>query len=151
MDAVLEKNDIQVPQALVDQEISVMRQQMMQQFGGQAQEMNFDESLLPAELFQEQAERRVTLGLLLSKAVEEKELTAEDDKVRAAIEEIASAYETSDDVIEYYYNNEQQLGQVKALVLEDLVVETLMAEATVSDESLSYEELMKTQQQQGAM
>jgi trigger factor len=151
MDAVLEKNDIQVPQALVDQEISVMRQQMMQQFGGQAQEMNFDESLLPAELFQEQAERRVTLGLLLSKAVEEKELTAEDDKVRAAIEEIASAYETSDDVIEYYYNNEQQLGQVKALVLEDLVVETLMADATVSDESLSYEELMKTQQQQGAM
>jgi trigger factor len=152
MDAVLEKNEIQVPQALVDQEISVMRQQMMQQFGGQAQEMNFDESLLPAELFQEQAERRVTLGLLLSKAVEEKELTAEDDKVRAAIEEIASAYETSDDVIEYYYNNEQQLGQVKALVLEDLVVETLMADATVSDEALSYEELMKTQQQQqGAM
>ena len=146
MDAVLEKNDIQVPQSLVDQEISVMRQQMLQQFGGQAKEMNFDESLLPAELFQEQAERRVTLGLLLSKAVEEKKLTAEDDKVRAAIEEIASAYETSDEVIDYYYNNEQQLGQVKALVLEDLVVETLMADATVSDEILSYEDLMKTQQ-----
>lgn len=151
MDAVLEKNEIQIPKALLDQEISVMRKQMLQQFGGQAQEMNFDESLLPAELFQEQAERRVTLGLLLSKAVEEKKLTAEDDKVRAAVEEIASSYETSEEVIEYYYSNEQQLDQVKALVLEDLVVETLMADATVSDESLSYEDLMKTQQQQGAM
>ena len=152
MDAVLEKNnEIQVPSALIDQEISVMRQQMFQQFGGQAEQMNFDESLLPAELFQEQAERRVGLGLLLSKAVEEKELKAEDDKVRAAVEEIASAYEAADEVIEFYYNNEQQLQQVQALVLEDLVVETLMAEANVTDEALSYEELMKTQQQQPQM
>ncbi len=148
MDAVLDKNEIQVPAALVNQEISVMRQQMFQQFGGQAQEMNFDESLLPAELFQEQAERRVTLGLLLSKAVEEKELKADDDKVRAQVEEIASAYEASEEVIDFYYNNEQQLGQVQALVLEDMVVDSLMAEANVSDEALSYEELMKTQQQQ---
>jgi len=151
MDAVLEKNSIQVPAALVNQEISVMRQQMFQQFGGQAQEMNFDESLLPAELFQEQAERRVTLGLLLSKAVEEKSLEAEEDKVREAVEEIASAYETKDEVIDFYYNNEQQLGQVKALVLEDMVVESLLAEAEVADEALSYEELMKTQQQQAPM
>ena len=152
MDAMLEKNnDVQVPSALIDQEISAMRQQMMQQFGGQAQQMNLDENLLPAELFQDQAQRRVSLGLILSKAIEDKDLSADDDKVRETIEEIASAYEAADEVIDYYYNNEQQLQQVKALVLEDMVVEALMADADVSDEVLSYEELMKLQQQQPGM
>ncbi|NRA41204.1 MAG: trigger factor [Pseudomonadales bacterium] len=152
MDAMLEKNnDVQVPSALIDQEISAMRQQMMQQFGGQAQQMNLDENLLPAELFQDQAQRRVSLGLILSKAIEDKDLSADDDKVRETIEEIASAYEAADEVIDYYYNNEQQLQQVKALVLEDMVVEALMADADVSDEALSYEELMKLQQQQPGM
>ena len=152
MDAMLEtNNDVQVPAALIDQEISAMRQQMMQQFGGQAQQMNLDENLLPAELFQDQAQRRVSLGLILSKAIEDKDLSADDDKVRETIEEIASAYEAADEVIDYYYNNEQQLQQVKALVLEDMVVEALMADADVSDEVLSYEELMKLQQQQPGM
>lgn len=150
LDAVLEKNSIEVPQALIDQEVGVMRKQMLQQFGGADQLENFDESLLPAELFSEQATRRVTLGLLLSKVVEENELKAEDDKVREAIEEIASQYEAQDEVIEYYNNNPQQRQQVEALVLENAVVDLLTAQASVSDEKLTYEELMTlAQAQQG--
>ena len=143
MDGVLEKNEIEVPAALLENEINVMRQQMFQQFGGGQAMENFDTSMLPAELFSEQATRRVSLGLLLSKAIEDNDIKPEEEEVRAAVEEIASAYEVKQEVIDYYYNNKQQLAQVEAMVLEDKVVELLLAQADVSDEKLSYEELMK--------
>lgn len=143
MDGILEKNSIDVPAPLLNQEIDVMRKQMFQQFGGGQEMENFDTSMLPAELFEEQAKRRVSLGLLLSKAIEDNEIKPEDDEVRAAVEEIASSYEVADEVIDYYYNNQQQLDQVKAMVLEDKVVELLLEKANVSDEKLSYEALMK--------
>ncbi|NRB41377.1 MAG: trigger factor, partial [Pseudomonadales bacterium] len=143
MDGVLAKNEIEVPSALLENEVNVMRQQMFQQFGGGQAMENFDTSMLPAELFTDQATRRVSLGLLLSKAIEDNEIKPEEADVRAAVEEIASAYEVTQEVIDYYYNNEQQLQQVEAMVLEDKVVDVLMAQADVSDENLSYEELMK--------
>lgn len=150
MDAMIEKNTIELPKALVDQEVGVMRKQMLQQFGGGAQLENFDESLLPAELFSEQASKRVALGLLLSKVVEDNELKADEDSVREQIEEIASQYETKDEVVDYYYNNPQQLQQVESLVLENQVVDFLLAQAKVSDEALSYEELIKLSANQAA-
>lgn len=143
MDGVLEKNTIEVPTALLNQEIDVLRKQMFQQFGGGQAMENMDLSMLPAELFTEQAQRRVSLGLLLSKAIDDNEIKPDEAEVRAAVEEVASAYEVADEVIEWYYNNQQQLAQVEAMVLEDKVVEVLLSKADVSDEELSYEELMK--------
>ena len=150
MDAVLKQNSIEVPQTLVNNEIGTMRQQMMQQFGGGAQLEGMDENLLPAELFQDQAERRVSLGLLLSKVVEDNDLKPEESAVREAVEEIASAYEAQQEVIDYYYNNSEQLQQVEGLVLENAVIELLLSQSDVSDEKLSYEELIAlTAQKQG--
>lgn len=144
LDALLDKNIIDVPKSLLDQEINVMRQQMFQQFGGAAQLKDLDSNLLPAELFSEQATRRVSLGLVLNQLIEEKKLTSDADKVRDMVEEIASSYEVKEEVINYYYKNKQQLAQVEAVVLEDLAVQTLLDSATVTDVKLSYEELMKT-------
>lgn len=143
LDAVLEKNTIEVPKALLSQEIDAMRRQMFQQFGGGAQLQDLDTNLLPAELFSDQATRRVSLGLLLSSLIEDKKIKPEADKVRETIEEIASSYEAKEEVINYYYKNKQQLAQVEALVLEDQAVELLLASADVSDTQMSYEELMK--------
>jgi trigger factor len=144
LDAMLEKNTIEVPKALLSQEIDAMRRQMFQQFGGGAQLQDLDTNLLPAELFSDQATRRVSLGLLLSSLIEDKKIKPEADKVRETIEEIASSYEAKEEVINYYYKNKQQLAQVEALVLEDQAVELLLSSADVSDAKMSYEELMKT-------
>jgi len=143
LDALIEKNAIDVPKSLINQEIDVMRQQMFQQFGGGAQLKDLDANLLPAELFSEQATRRVSLGLILNQLIEEKQLKPEPNKVREMVEEIASAYEAKEEVINYYLKNKQQLAQVEAVVLEDLAVQTLLETATVTDATLSYEELMK--------
>lgn len=143
MDAVLEQNTIEVPGALINQEVNTMRQQMLQQFGGSLDPEKLDlNSLLPAEMFSEQATRRVSLGLLLSQVVEDKEVKADADDVRAAVDELASAYEKAEEVVDYYYSNQQQLAQVEAMVMEDSVVDLLVADANVVDEPLSYEDLM---------
>ena len=142
MDALLEKNSIEVPSALVNQEIDAMRRQMLQQFGAGAENLDL-ESLLPAEMFSEQAERRVKLGLLLAQLIEDRDIKPEDDKVREMVEDIASAYEAKDEVINYYYNNPQQLNQVQSLVVEDGAVEALLQSADVKEQTMSYDELMQ--------
>lgn len=143
MDALLETNTIEVPSALVSQEIDTMRRQMFQQFGGGVNMEQLDSSILPDDLFSEQAQRRVSLGLLLSGAIEDKKVEVDADRVKAAVEEIASSYEASEEVVNYYMNNKEQLAQVEAMVLEDQVVDILLESATVVDENLSYADLMK--------
>lgn len=144
LDAVMEKNSIEVPNALIEQEIDAMRRQTLQQFGGGEQFADMDlNSLLPAEMFSEQATQRVSLGLLLSQYAEDKDIKASDEKVREAVEEVASAYEAAEEVINWYYANPQQLAQVEAMVLEDTVIDTLLESATVSEQAMSYDELMK--------
>jgi trigger factor len=138
LEALIEKNEVQIPKALVAQEINVLRQQSMQQFGGAA--ANFDASMLPDELFSEQAERRVKLCLLMGEVIKDRDLKPEADKVREMIEEMASVYEDPEEVVNYYYGNEQQLASVEGAVLEDQVIDALIAEAGVNEESVSYKD-----------
>ena len=142
MDAlVAAHNDLQIPQALVKQEITALKQQMVQQFGAQAESLDID-SLLPDDMFTEQADRRARLGLVLHHYIGSENLTADPDKVKEAIEGIAAPYDDPQEVINYYYGNQQQLQQVQSVVLEDAAVEKLMAQATVTDKASSYEEVM---------
>ena len=140
LDGLAETNDVLVPQALIDSEIDRMRREAIQQFGGQQQ---IDPSILPAEMFQDQASKRVVLGLLVNAIVEEKSLSADADLVKEKITEMASSYEEPEQVINYYYSNEEQLNQIQNLVLEEQVIDTVIAEAVVTTESMGYEEAIK--------
>jgi trigger factor len=148
MDAVIEAHQSQeVPKALIDQEIGNMRKQMFQQFGGAgAQDLDL-ESLLPAEMFQDQAERRVKLGLVLSELVAKAELKADGDKVRAAIEEIASTYQEPAEVVQWYYSNQEQLSGIESMVMEDQIVQNLLDNAKVTEEACSYQEALAQAQE----
>lgn len=146
MEGLLKQNNVDVPKSLVDQEVDRQRKQMVQQFGGGQQ---FDYSSLPAALFEEQATRSVKLGLLLGEYINANEIKADADKVRETIEELAEPYEDSEQVVNYYYQNEQQLRQVESLVLEDTAVEKIVAQAQVTDAEVSYEEAVKPLQNQG--
>jgi trigger factor len=143
MDGLVSAHDFEVPHALVHGEILRMRQQMVQQFGGGQQ---FDPSMLPEELFKDQAERSVRLGLVVREILEKNELKADADKVRARIEEIAEQYEEPQEVINYFYGNPQQLQQVEGAVLEEQVVELVLAGAKVTEKAVSYEEATRRQQ-----
>ncbi len=142
MDALVSiHDDMQLPQALVKQEITALKGQMVQQFGGAAESLDVD-TLLPDDMFVEQAERRVRLGLILNEFISKEELTADPDKVKETIETLASTYEDPEEVVNYYYSNQQQLQGVQSMVLEDTVVEKLMDQATVTEKASTYDEVL---------
>ena len=133
--------DLQVPKALVSQEIEALRNQQMQQFGAMAEKLNAAD-ILPDELFRENAERRVKLGLVLNELISIEGIKAEEGKVRAALEEMAASFEDKDEIINWYMSNPQQLQQIEGMVIEEEVVEKLLEKSKVSEETLSYEEIM---------
>ncbi|MDD2061240.1 trigger factor [Pseudomonas sp. GD03860] len=141
MDGLLAANPIEVPKALLENEVNRLRVQAVQQFGG-----NIKPEQLPAELFEEQAKRRVVLGLIVAEVVKQNELKPDEDRVREMIQEMASAYQEPEQVVAWYYKNDQQLNEVRSVVLEEQVVDTVLQKATVTDKSVSYEEAVKPAQ-----
>lgn len=148
MDILLEQNPVDVPSALVNAEINVLRQQALQQFGAGAQ--NLDPGLLPDELFREQAEKRVKLGLILGEVIKQQSMRADAAKVREAIEDIAMTYEQPEEVINWYYGNKEQLEAVESAVLEDQVFDLIVEQADVKEKKVSYEELTRPAQDTAA-
>ena len=146
LNGLLEKNSVDVPSALVAGEIDALRNQMMQQYGGAAKGMDI-KSLLPDEMFKEQAEKRSTLGLLISEIVSQEKIVADKDVVRGLIEEMAATYEDPTEVVNYYYSNEQLLASVEAAALEDQVVDYIVGKAKVTEETVPYQDLIKPLEQ----
>ncbi|MCT7359634.1 trigger factor [Thalassolituus pacificus] len=137
-------NEVEAPSSLVDQEIDRLRKQAVQQFGGGQQ---LDPNMLPAELFKDQAEKRVVIGLLMNAVIEANELTPSAEKVAQLIEEVAATYQDPEEVRNYYNSNPQQKSQVEALALEEQAVEKVLAGAKISQAEATYEEVIRAANQ----
>lgn len=145
LDGLIGAHALEVPKALIQNEIGRQRQNMLRQFGGNAKSINPD--MLPDDLFAEQSKRSVTLGLVIAEIIRSAEIKVDGDRVRALIEEIAESYETPSEVVNWYYGNQEQLQQVEAVVLEDQVVDYVLGKSQVSDQAGSYEDILRPQQQ----
>jgi len=135
MSQLQELHSIDTPKALVSNEIQALRQQMVGQFGG-AQQM--DMSIFPDELFADEAGKRVSLGLLMAEIVKVAEITVDNDKVKAFIEDRAASYDDPEQVIQYHYSNEELLSSVQSAVMEEQVVEHILSLAKVGEEATDY-------------
>jgi len=140
MDALIKINELEVPNALLDQEVerlSEMTRQDMAQRGMKVGNVPF-----PPELFKPQAERRVRLGLILAEIVKANNLQATADQVKAQVEEFAQSYEDPQQVVKYYFSDRRRLAEVEALVLEENVVNFVLGKAKVTDKAVAFDELM---------
>lgn len=142
IDGLLAENEIEVPASAVEEEIEVLRKQAAQQFGGKPEMA----AQLPAELFTEQAKRRVQVGLLFSTVISSNEIKVDEDKVKEMIADLASAYEDPKEVIEYYSSNKQLTDNLRNAVLEEQAVEAVLAKAQVEEKKQSFDEVMNKQQ-----
>ncbi|KES16424.1 FKBP-type peptidyl-prolyl cis-trans isomerase (trigger factor), partial [Gilliamella apicola SCGC AB-598-I20] len=141
IDGLVKNNDIQVPVALIDREVEVLRQQAVTRFGG-----NVKQSMdLPKELFEAEAKRRVIVGLLFSEIIESNKLKADEAKVQSLIDEIATAYEDPKEVVDYYRKDKKAMDNIRSVALEDQVVDLLLASAKVTEKTYSFSELMNQQ------
>jgi trigger factor len=145
MDALYEKIQIAVPNALIDEEVERLMQPYIE--SAKRQKMKPEDMQLPRDAFEEQAKRRVALGLILGEIIQKNSVEIDGDKVRETIEELAKSYERPEDVVAWYYADEKRLHDVQQMVLEDQVVEWLVAQAKVTDETVSFSDVMDRQQQ----
>jgi trigger factor len=139
MDKLVELNSLDVPAALINQEAESLKQQMMQQMHTPQGKSGVD---LDAALFKDQAERRVTLGLLLSELIKANSIKADEERVKAKVDEIAATYEHPEEVVNWYYGDKKRLSEIETLVLEDTVVEWIFDQADVSESKSSFDDLM---------
>lgn len=140
LEALLAQNALDVPTALVDQEVARMQQQAVSQFGGG---QKLDPSQLPRELFADQAAHRVKLGLLINATIEQLSIKAGEEKINEIIADLASTFQDAEQVVEYYKSNREQRAQIEALALEEAVVDAVLAKAKVTEKSASYEEVIR--------
>ena len=142
VDGLLASNELEIPQALITAETERMRHEAMHMLGRHNHDKT-DSPGLPAEMFLEAAVNRVKTGLIFNAIVENLSVQADKNRVRAAILEIARTYEDPQEVVSYYYSNEQQLKEVENRVVEDQVIDHILEEANVSEVQMSYEEVVK--------
>ncbi|MGZ8159652.1 MAG: trigger factor [Methylobacter sp.] len=143
MDALYEKIQVAVPNTLVDQEIESMMKPYIET--AKRQKMKLEDLKLPRDAFEEQAKRRVALGLILGEIIHKNDIKVDNDKVRSTIEDMAKSYERPEDVINWYYSDKSRLNDVQQMVLEDQTIEWLVAQAKVSDETIKFSDAMSKQ------
>ena len=137
-DALLEANEFEVPSSMIDSEVSNMKQDTARRMGMDPKDMNPD--LFPDETFTGEATKRVKVGILLNKIIEDRELKPDADKVKEIIEERAKNYKDPQQVINYFYSDDEQLRNIESISLEEQVVDSIKLEAKSSDENVSYED-----------
>ena len=144
MDSLLEAEVLELPAGLVDEEverISNQRRMDLVYQGIDPEQVSLDRSM-----FEDDARRRVGLGLLLAEIVKSNDMTADPETVRERIESIASTYDESDKVINWYYSNYERLQEIESAVLEDQVVEWILERANVSEEPSTFDALLNPRQ-----
>lgn len=148
-DALVDKNEFDVPNAMLAAEIDRQRNLMLQRFAQQfgANPNTFDKNMLPDELFEDQALRAVRLGVLVGQIIDKQKLEVDQERVTAFIAEAAENYEDPNEVIEYFTNDKQERAGIEAIVLEDQVVEYILSQAKVTDKEVKYQDLLATAQQ----
>jgi len=133
-DALLEKSSIDIPASLIEREVDALVKK-----GSGAADAEADRSR-----YQEEARRRVSLGLLIAELIKRNQLQVDSERVRETIETLAQSYEKPEEVVQWYYSNQDMLAGIHTLVMEDTVVEWIASQAKTEDKSFTFEELMQS-------
>ncbi len=141
MDALVANAELDLPKASVEAEVERLvegaRADLKQRGIKDA-----DKAPIPAELFKDQAERRVRLGLVVAELVKANNLHAKPEQIDAHINELAASYERPEEVVQWYKADNRRLAEVEAIVIESNVADFVLGQAKVTDKSVSFEELM---------
>lgn len=143
-DQLLELNPLDVPKALVKQEMERQRDEQAEQMASQYKIPKEQVAqFLPLETFEERSVRSVKLALLLADYIKVNEIEPSEEQLDAKIDEMATSFVDPEMLKKYYRSNENQMSQVRSMVVEELAVQQLMDNGQVTDNPVSYEEAIK--------
>ena len=141
MEALARSVQIDVPTSLVDEEVERLIEAARADLKKRGVP-DADKAPIPAEVFKDQAERRVRLGLVVGELVRSNGLQAKPDQLQAHLEEMAQSYEKPAEVVRWYLGNRERLAEIEGVVMENNVTRHVMEHARVVDRSVPFDELM---------
>ena len=97
-------------------------------------------------MFQEQAEKRVKLGLLFAEYVKTFEVEPTDEQVNEKIDSLAEAYEDPDAFKQHYKGDKGRFDNIRSLVIEELVADRLLESAKKVEKTMDYDSVMNPKQ-----
>jgi trigger factor len=139
MAGLLEENKIIAPAALVAEEVKSLKLQAAQRMGQDP--ATFDSSNLPDDMFEEEASKRVRLGLLVGEVIKRENIELDKSLVESTLTEMIASYEQPDQVREYYRRNQEARAGLEGMVLEEQVVNHILDKAKVTEKQCSFEEM----------
>ncbi len=128
-----EQNEIDIPKALLDQEITQLQQQAQQ--NGQEE--------VDGDKIEKESRSRVTLSLVISELVKENEIKLDQSRVQKMLFNVASSYGDPAMIMSYYEKNPEMMKNFEAAVLEEQVVEWVAEKSDVEENEMNFEELVK--------
>ena len=140
MDGLNAKIKVTLPKTMIDQEIDALNKQYAE--NAKKQNKDAQDLDLPRQIFEEQAKRRVALGLILTEIVQKNEIKVDADRVRSTIKNMATSFDHPDEVVNWYYADTSRLNEIEQMVLEDQVVDWVLEKVKVTDESARFDEIM---------
>ncbi len=140
MQVLLDATKMDVPKALIEMETQRLVQAARADL--KARGMKAEQLPVNPEMFEQQARRRVALGLIIAELVKVHGLAVRPEQVRALVEEQAESYEQPDEVVKWIYSQPQRLSEMESLVLEENVVAWVLARAKVEDKTVEFDEFM---------
>ena len=141
MDALYQKIPLTLPGTLIDKEIENLMKPYQET--AKRQKVKIEDLNLPRDMFEAQAKRRVSLGLLLGEIIKQNNITLDANKVHDKVVQLSKSYERPEDVVAWYYNDTKNLVDIQQLVLEDQTLDWLLTQATVTDEQVKFSDIME--------
>ena len=139
MECLFNSNEFELPQSLLEQEKQTVRDRFMQNMQIQ------DESKLPQDLLDKEAERRTALGLVIGEIIRQNEIQLDRDQVSQRLRTIAASYSNPEEVIEYYQGNMQAMASIESQVMEDQVVKWVLERAEKVPKAFTFDEMVNNQ------
>lgn len=132
-DALLEKANLDVPTSLIDNEVDALikKAEAGADAGGDRSQ------------FEDEARRRVSLGLLIAEIIQRNQLQVDPERVRSTIEDLAQSYEKPEEVVQWYYGNQEMLAGIQTMIMEETVVEWVAGQAKIEEKSSTFKDLMQ--------
>ncbi len=127
--ALIGANEFDVPQSSVDDEaqklMADMRERMKQQGMPEQQEM-------PASIFNDEAEKRVKVGLIVGQIASDNKLVATEAQIDDKILELSQSYgENAQQMIDYYNQDPSRKSSIELMIVEKMVRDLVTEKAKV--------------------
>ena len=136
LDALHEQNPIDVPRALIEEQVQQMQLEAARQMGVR------DVSQLPArEPFEAPARKRAALGLILGQIIRAEGLKVDSAKVQERLEDLAATYPNAEEARAAYQRSREAMRQIESAQLEEQVIDWFLARAKVTDQPMSFQEV----------